>query len=147
MLKKILLPIDSSKTSDKAIEYVISSPNLNDVDIIVLNVIESSLLDSIPQVDIRKSLITHLCEERVEAVRKITKKIEDGIEGNGFNINLFSLIKKGIPKDVILKTANELGVDHIIMAKSGKHVLEKVFMGSTTEKVVRISKVPVIVIS
>lgn len=57
------------------------------------------------------------------------------------------MIKEGKPNDVILKIADELGVDHIVMGKSGKHGLEKLVVGSTTERVVRGAKVPVNVIS
>lgn len=57
------------------------------------------------------------------------------------------MIRKGKPEDVILKTAEEEGVDQIIMGKSGKHGLERFIMGSTTERVVRKAKIPVNIIS
>ncbi|MGZ7043812.1 MAG: universal stress protein, partial [Methanobacterium sp.] len=47
----------------------------------------------------------------------------------------------------ILKTIDEEGVDQVIMGKSGKHGIDKLILGSTTDRVVRGSKVPVNVIS
>ena len=145
MLKKILLPTDGT-VSGKVLNYFISHPNINDADIYVLNVIESNLLKSLPQRGVRKSLMEHLCEERKEVIKKFIKKLEEeGIIGEGLNFEV--IVKKGTPSDVILKTADELGVDHIIMAKSDKNPIEKAIMGSTTEKVVHGAKIPVIVIS
>lgn len=60
---------------------------------------------------------------------------------------MITLIKEGQPNDVILKTADELEIDQIIMGKSGKPGLEKFLLGSTTERVVRGVKVPINIIS
>jgi nucleotide-binding universal stress UspA family protein len=147
MLKKILIPTDGSEASERAIKYVISTLNIYNVDIIVLNVIESDLFHSLPQYSVRKSLTNHLCEERNEIVRKFKEKIEDQIAAYNINVNIVPMVEKGRPDTVILKTAYKFGVDHIIMVKSSKRNLEKVLLGSTTEKVVHRAKVPVTVIA
>jgi nucleotide-binding universal stress UspA family protein len=148
MFKKILLPIDGSEASERAGEYAISTASLNGADIIVLNVIDTDYLKSLPQQDLREKLDEQLREEGKEAVEKFKKKIEDEkCAGNCKNINLITMIKQGKPENVILKTAEEEGIDQIIMGKSGKHGIEKFIVGSTTERVVRGAKVPVNVIS
>ncbi|MGZ7135704.1 MAG: universal stress protein [Methanobacterium sp.] len=148
MYKKILLPVDNSELSEKAGEFAIRSADLTGADIIVLNVIDTNYLDALPQHDLREKLDEELREEGKKAIEKFEKKLEDEqCAGNCKNINLVTLIKKGKPEDVILKTADELGVDHIIIGKSGIGGLEKFIIGSTTERVVRGAKVPVNVIS
>lgn len=148
MSKKILLATDGSEASQRAGEYAISIANSNDTDIIVLNVIDTDYLNSLPQRDLREKIDEQLREEGKEALKKFEKKIEDEkCAGNCKNINLITMIKKGKPEDVILKTADEEDVDEIIMGKSGKHGLEKFIAGSTTERVVRRAKVSVSVIS
>ena len=148
MSKKILLPTDGSEASERAGEYAISTAKLNSADIIVLNVIDTDYLNSLPQQDLREKIDKQLREEGKEAVEKFEKKIEDEqCAGNCKNINLITMIKKGKPEEVILKTADEEGVDEIIMGKSGKHGIEKFIVGSTTERVVRRAKDPVNVIS
>ena len=57
------------------------------------------------------------------------------------------MIKEGKPADVIIKTAEEEGVDQIVLGKSGKHGIEKFLLGSTADRVVREAKVPVDVVS
>ena len=148
MYKKILLPIDGSEQSERAGEYAISSADINGADIIVLNVIDTYYLKSIPQQDLREKLDKQFRKEGKEVVEKFEKKIEDEqCAGNCKNIKLITMIKEGKPEDVILKTADEEGVDHIVIGKSGKHGIEKFLVGSTTERVVRGAKVPVNVIS
>lgn len=148
MHKKILLPIDNSEASQKAGEYAIKSADRSGADIIVLHVIDTYYLNSLPQQDLREKLEKQFRKEGKEAVQKFEKKIKnEQCTGNCKNINLISIIKKGKPNNVILKTAHELNVDHIVIGKSGKHGLEKFLVGSTTERVVRGAKVPVNVIS
>jgi len=148
MLKKILLPVDNSEASEKAGEYAIRSAEITGTEIIVLHVIDTYYLKSIPQHDLRERLEKQFRFEGKEAVEKFEKKIEDEqCAGNCKNIDLITMIKEGKPSEVIVKTADQLGVDQIIMSKSGKHGLEKFLLGSTTERVVREAKVPVNVIS
>ncbi|AEG17388.1 universal stress protein [Methanobacterium paludis] len=147
MNTRILLPTDGSESSKKAGEYAVSTANLNGADIIVLNVIDTDYLNPLPQRDLREKLDEQLREEGKEAVEKFKKKIEDEkCAGNCKNINLITMLKQGKPSDVILETAEEEGVDQIIIGKSGKHGLERFLLGSTTERVVRKAKIPVNVI-
>ncbi len=148
MFKKILLPTDGSEASDRAGEFAISSADPNGSEIIVLNVIDVDYLKSLPQRDLIKKIDDHLWEEGKKALEKFKNKIKDDkCAGNCKNIKLITMIKEGKPEDVILKTASDEGVDHIIMGKSGKDSLEKFLVGSTTERVVRDAKVPVSVVS
>lgn len=147
MIKKLLLPTDGSDASERAGEEAISIANIYDADIIVLYVIDTHYLNSIRQRDLRKKFDKELHEEGKNIVEKFKKKIEQKkCSGECENINLLTLIKKGSPEKVILKTAEELDVDHIVMGKSGKNALEKFILGSTTERVARRAKVPVDII-
>jgi nucleotide-binding universal stress UspA family protein len=148
MHKKILLPTDGSENAIKAGEYAISLADLSGADIIVLNVIDTYYLDSIPQPDVRESVD----EELRTSVRKAVERFEETLEenkcnGKCTNVNFKILIKEGKPADVILKTIDEEGIDQVIIGKSGKHGLEKFLLGKTTDKVVKEAKVPVNVIS
>lgn len=58
-----------------------------------------------------------------------------------------TLIKKGNPSDVILKTIDDENIDQVVIGKSGKHGLERLILGRTTDRVVRKAKVPVNVIA
>ncbi|HHT18001.1 MAG: universal stress protein [Euryarchaeota archaeon] len=148
MVYKILLPTDGSEASKRAGEYAISESELSGAEIIVLHVIDMDYLKSLPQSDLQEKLEEEMREEGKKAVAKFKERLEkEKCQGSCKNINLRTMIRKGKPEDVILKTAEEEGVDQIIMGKSGKHGLERFIMGSTTERVVRKAKIPVNIIS
>ncbi len=56
MTKKILLPTDGSKNSERAGEHAIALADISGAEIIVLNVIDTDYLDYVPQPDIKNSL-------------------------------------------------------------------------------------------
>ena len=147
MSKKILVPTDGSKPSERAGEHAISVADLSGADIILLNVINTDYLDALPQKELSEKIDEGLREEGAEIVEKFKKKIEDEkCGGNCKNINWISLIRPGKPEDVILEVAEDENVDQIIMGKSGKEAIERFLLGSTTERVVRGAKVSVTVI-
>jgi nucleotide-binding universal stress UspA family protein len=147
MHKRILLPTDGSTNAEKAGEYAISLADLSGAEIIVLNVIDTSYLDAIPQKDIRESLEKELRSDGNKAMEKFEKKIEEE-ECNGMckNVKFKTLIKEGKPADMIIKTIDEENVDQVIIGKNGKHGLERFLLGNTADRVVRNAKVPVNVI-
>ena len=148
MHKRILLPTDGSENAEKAGEYAISLADLSGADIIVLNVIDTYYLDSIPQPDVRESVDEELRADVKRAVERFESKIEENkCNGKCQNVNFKILLKEGKPADVILKTIDEEGIDQVIIGKSSKKGLERFLLGKTTDKVVKDAKIPVNVIS
>jgi len=145
--KKILLPTDGSEYSEKAGEYAIWIADKSFSQIIVLNVIDTSYLRSIPQKDLELSLEDQFKAEGNMAVQKFSEKLEEKeCDGKCKNIQIITLIKKGKPADEILKTIEEEEIDLVVMGASGKHGLNRLYPGSVTESVVRSAKCPVFVV-
>lgn len=147
MYKKILIPTDGSEYSEKAGEYAIWIANQSFSQIMVLNVIDTSYLRSIPQKDLELSLEDQFKAEGNMAVQKFSKKLEESeCNGKCKNILFNTLIKKGKPADEILKTIKEEEIDLVVMGASGKHGLNRLYPGSVTESVVRSASCPVLVV-
>ena len=148
MHKRILLPTDGSENAIRAGEYAISLADLSGADIIVLNVIDTYYLKSIPQPDVRESVDEELRADVQKAVESFEKEIEENkCNGKCQNVKFKILLKEGKPADVILKTIDEEGIDQVVIGKSSKKGLERFLLGKTTDKVVKAAKVPVNVIS
>lgn len=60
--------------------------------------------------------------------------------------NYETSVVSGVPFNVILNTAEELKADLIIMGTHGRTGLDHVLFGSTAEKVVRKSEIPVLTV-
>ncbi len=148
MDKKILVPTDNSKQAQKAGEYAISTTDLFGDTIILLYVIDTGYLDELSQPDIKNRLHKKMVDEGKKAVETFTKELEDAkCAGKCKNVELIPMIKEGNPADVILKTIEEEGIDQVIIGKSGKGGIEKFFIGSTADRVIKKAKVPVNIIS
>jgi nucleotide-binding universal stress UspA family protein len=148
MNRKILVPMDGSENAEKAGEHAISLADEIGADIIVLYVIDTDYLKSIPQHQLREQTDEDLREEGKNAVKKFEGRIEEEkCEGKCKLVNITSMMKEGKPADVILKTIKEEGIDQVVMGKSVKHGIEKFVTENITEKVVKEAKVPVNVIS
>lgn len=149
MYKKILLPTDGSKNSEKAIEHALRIAELEDSEIIILNVVDSVYLTGLPEEDLITKSELILEEESQKIINHVKSIIENMEEEKGFKIDHVKLTlrtEEGNAADVILKLSEKEDVDLIVIASSGKHMLDRFLLGSVTEKTVRHSTVPILVI-
>ena len=149
MYKKILLPTDGSKNSEKAIEHALRISELEDSEIIILNVVDSVYLTGLPEEDLITKSELILEEESQKIINHVKSIIENMEEEKGFKIDHVKLTprtEEGNAADVILKLSEKEDVDLIVIASSGKHMLDRFLLGSVTEKTVRHSTVPILVI-
>jgi nucleotide-binding universal stress UspA family protein len=72
------------------------------------------------------------------------KEIEADLKESGFKVKL--RIEIGTPLTDILKVEEEEGVSAIVIGSHGKSNVEEMLLGSVSEKVIRKSKNPVLVI-
>lgn len=147
MYKKILLPTDGSKYSERAGEHAIWIADKIISQIVVLNVVDTSFLKSIPQEDLEVSLGKQFKTEGNVAVKKFSERLENSqCDGKCKNVQLISMIREGKPADEILKTIEKEEIDLVVMGASGKHGLHRVYPGSVTDRVVRSAPCPVLVV-
>jgi nucleotide-binding universal stress UspA family protein len=127
-LKKILVPTDLSEFSLAAMEYAQSFGELY-----------SSRLYMLHVVDARES--HHRTEE--EAAQALERFAEENVEGHS---QPRLVVRKGIPWVEIPRFADEEGIDMVVIATHGRTGFRHVLMGSVAEKVVRMSRVPVMAV-
>lgn len=82
-------------------------------------------------------------EELTERGKKVLSDMEKKFKGP--NIKFRPILKEGNPADEIVKTAEEEGVDLLIMG-TGKSVVDKHLLGSVSEKVVHTSPCTILLI-
>ena len=147
MYKKILLPTDGSENSKRAGEQALSLADVTGADIIVLNVIDVNYLQPSYLPSFREDLEKELRKEGERAIEEFEKDLEEKkCQGTCKNVKFISKIEEGKPHEVILETMDKEGVDLVVMGASGKHGFDRVLLGSTTERVVRGTTRPVLVV-
>jgi len=139
-IKKILIPIDFSVYSKKALEYGVFFAQTFDAELLLLNVIEIPEFD-FEEIDIPKPKF----EEYVK--RKINNKMKE--LAHKFipkSIHYYKLIEEGQPAKKIIEIASREKVDLIIMATHGHSTIDMQIFGSVAQIVVRRANCPVFTI-
>ncbi len=146
--KKILLPTDGSEYANKAAEHAIIIASQNKAEIIVLNVMETTQLTSLPVDDFTRKVKDILKQNKTNPLERISKVFDEHLKDKEFKnqIKLTLKQKGGSPADIILQTIQDENIDMVIMGTSGKKGFERFLLGSVTEKVVRNSKCPVLTV-
>jgi nucleotide-binding universal stress UspA family protein len=141
-MKKILVPIDFSKPSEYASKIAAKIAKKTNATIYLIHLIE------IPKgsMDIGAGS-NYSIPESMLYLRKIREKILQ-FKGEIFSkdIKVEYFIKLNNPFEGIQKYAEKIDADLIVMGSKGHSIFEEIMIGSNTEKVVRSSKRPVIVV-
>lgn len=137
-LKNILVPIDFSRISRKALEYAVPLAKKFGAKITLLHVFEPLPYHSDMSHHPRgEAFPLRAMESDLEAV------VQSCIEPQLFNK---AIVDAGIAFEVIIDVARALKIDLIVLTTHGFTGLRHVFMGSTAERVVRHAPCPVFVI-
>lgn len=142
-IKNILVPIDFSDYSKKALHFSVSFAEKFEAKLFLIYVIEPMVYPadfSMGQVTLPASdldIDTRAEEELKTLVDKDLKYPREKVE---------TIIKTGKPFVEINETAEEKDIDLIIIATHGHTGVEHMLFGSTAEKVVRKAPCPVLTI-
>jgi nucleotide-binding universal stress UspA family protein len=141
-MKNILVPIDFSKPSEYASKVAARIAKKTNATIYLIHLIE--LPRGVMDMGAGSS---YSIPESMLYLRKIRKKIlrfKDDIFSNDIKVEYF--IKLNNPFEGIQKYADKIDADLIIMGSKGHSIFEEILIGSNTEKVVRSSKRPVLIV-
>jgi nucleotide-binding universal stress UspA family protein len=135
-LEKVLVPIDFSDCSLKALEYAVAFAREHDAALTLLNV--SPLSD--PQYAAVALLETDTTPEtKAELDKLIAQKIPS-------NLRASAAVLSGDPAAEIVNAARENDFDLIILSTHGHTGIKHLLLGSVAEQVVRRAPCPVLVV-
>jgi len=135
MFDTILFPTDGSDGADAAFEHVLDVAEAHDATVYVLTVADTSR-DSVTQ--IRGQVIDALEREGARIVQEMAERASDR------NVATVTEVLQGEPYSTIVDYAAVNDADVVVMPTHGRQGLERFLLGSTTERVVRRSDVPVL---
>lgn len=142
MYEKILLTTDGSEESEAAFEHAESLAENYDAELHILYVVDIGVDTSITAV-----------EELMEQLEENNQLQEHGIDTVGAlsesaseDVEVKEVVESGTPTVEIRNYAEEKDIDLIVMATQGRSGLDRVLLGSVTEKVIRSANVPVLAV-
>jgi len=144
-MKKILVPVDFSKTALTAVELAFDIAKKDGADLILLHVVEEATADSYR---ISGEWQNANWEDKIFTYRlleKAKKQLEKLVQEPRFNaVKITGELRLGNPFHGMNSIVSEQKVDLIVMGTKGHTKLEEMIIGTNTEKVVRHANCPVL---
>lgn len=139
-MKKLIVPIDFSEHSEYALEAAAMLAKKNNAEILALHMLEISNA-VLTKADNMKQM------ESLFFLKLAEQKFEEFLDKNYLKgIKITPIVKHFKVFSEVNNVAKENGADLIIMGSQGVSGIKEALIGSNTEKVVRHSEIPVLVI-
>ena len=142
-MKKILVPCDFSESAIHAFRFALDAATLSNGTVHLLNVIELPAMPNTAFTPVRSfgmPLMKEMSAKTQGNFDKMSTKYALG------NVKVVKNVEFGVPSKIMLDYVKKNSMDVIIMGSHGTSGLRDYFVGSNSEKIVRNSSVPVIVV-
>ncbi|HET7199531.1 MAG TPA: universal stress protein [Burkholderiales bacterium] len=145
MYRKILVPIDGSRTSTRGLEEAIRLAKGRNATLVILHAVDEAVVAY--GGDIVPVYINELLESMREGGKRIIAKAVAKARGRGVKVKSL-LVEKfvGPVADIIVSHAKKQRADLIVIGTHGRRGVTRLVMGSDAEGVVRKSPVPVLLV-
>lgn len=140
MFKSILCPVDFSEHSERALGYAIDLAALTGAHLTIITAVD-------PFLDAASSAAGHgeaLMRQTQDEIQQMLGRI--GTAHGRLPESPGIAVLKGNAGEEILKQITECGIDLVVMGTQGLEGARRMMFGSTTERVLRESRVPVLAV-
>jgi universal stress protein A len=138
-LKRILVPVDFSECSKKALAYAVPFAKQFGAEIVIAYVVQPYIpVPEMTAVD-TTAILAQMRESGKCELEKLRISITD-------DIKLTTVLRVGHPAQEIVNAAEELDVDLILLSTHGRTGLGRMFFGSIAEHVTRYARCPVLTV-
>ena len=144
MYDNILVPVDGSDSSLKALTHAVKLAKIHCSQINVISVIDELKLPFGAEYRLWAN------ESHQELIRTSLEFLNNeiiSIRDNEPDLKIDAEIVEGNPTKKIIQKSEEGNYDLIVLGKKGMGIVEELVMGSVTHKVLNQSKIPVIVVN
>ena len=136
--KRITVCVDSSEIGYRAADFAIALAKKLEAEVLFVNVVGASTSE--PNYSISADMVGSFQVMGREALSKCEEKARK------HDLKFQARQLSGDPADEILRDAKETKSDCIVIGKKGLGRIEKILLGSVSEKVLKLSEIPVIIV-
>ena len=147
MYERILIPTDGSNVAEQAATHAVDIAARYDAELYVLFVVDTDAVayglgtEQVDRLQQGKFGEMHELRERAE---RATGAVADRATAAGVTVH--EAIDAGTPYRVIADFADDEEIDLIVMGSSGRSGVRRMVLGSVTERTIRATPVPVLVV-
>jgi nucleotide-binding universal stress UspA family protein len=136
MYETIVVPVDGSEPATAAVERGLSLVEAGDATLSLLAVIEPSTAP-------RSAVFTNPTREALD--EQTTAALENAeSRATDVGVDYQTSVRRGIPHEEIAAMVDDVGADLVVMGTHGRTGLDRLLLGSVTERTLRTSDVPVL---
>ena len=132
MYQDVLVPTDGSDGTRQSIRHGLTIAKRFDATIHALSVVPEGPLGTLQN------------DTAIDAAHRAVERIEQEATRDGVAVE--TAVEQGVPHEEILEYADDRDVDMIVMGTQGRTGLDRVLVGSVTERIVRMADVPVVTV-
>lgn len=137
---KIMVAVDGSSEAELAFKKAVNVANRNDAELVLAHVIDTRAFQTVSSFD------GMLAEQATEMAKQTLADYETYAKDHGVK-HLTQVIEYGSPKPIIAKEIPEdHEVDLIMLGATGLNAVERLFIGSVSEYVIRNASCDVLVV-
>ena len=148
MIKKILVAIDGSKQSDKALDFALHLARNDSAEIVLINVISPSLIGHVyisgmyvPDVDYSNYL------NQIKVIHEmLLSKALDKAKNFQETLKVSKELVEGRPAEKIVETAKKGMFDLIVIGSRGLGGIKELLLGSVSDRVADKASCPVLIV-
>lgn len=151
MLSRILVPLDGSRLSEKALEYGVEIARRFKAELVLLRAVPQTMLQpgigpsSATAIEIMADQSRQIDRQNLGRARRYLTLKEQKLAKDGLKITKKAVI--GRPVDSILGECKRAKIDLVIMTTRGRGGLRRAILGSVTDEIVRSPLAPVLVVN
>jgi universal stress protein A len=145
-VRKVLVLVDFSKSSEKAMHYGLQLARDRGARIYFLHMINQRIIDAVQQLsskgykgDFIQAMRKLLSDRDKDLKEFVPEQLREGLE-------VEFLIRKGEPDEEIISIAKEFSIDLIVVGSQGHTAQPTASIGSVAQKVVSCAPCPVLVV-
>lgn len=135
----ILVPTDGSREVERALEYAFDLASTHDATIRALYVVNAASYGGLPMETALEGVTDTLRSEGRAAVGRVEELAPA-------DVAVETEICEGSPSQVIVEEAEPTECDLVVMGTHGRGGIDRLLLGSVTERVVRRASVPVLTV-
>jgi len=146
MYKRLLVAVDGSEQSYKALDHAVAIAEKFDSKLLLLTVISTLVPPFLTDESFDPTTYTKYQERTNELYHNMLKDADEMVSVKHPNLNIHTILREGRPSATIVDVAEKEGCDMIVMGSRGIGGIKGWVLGSTSHRVAVSCKKPVMII-
>lgn len=140
MFSRITVPVDGSRFSYYAVGMACDLAGIHGSRLMLVHAIDSAVEEQVCRLSGRS--IKELHAQMEQSAWAFLKDMQGIAADRGIEVS--TILREGVPHEVILREAQKWQADLIVMGKLGRRGVSGILMGSVAQRVIEFSSIPVL---